>query len=236
MLQGFIEYLEKGRINQALPFLKERMEMHFAEGISLQEHARLEMAISISFNSNASVTSFWVIHNIFSDPDLLEQVREEIYNNAFEAHGTISASKLKSACPLLNSTWRETMRVVAPMSSARIVLEDTILADTYLLRKGSVVQIAGTALHSDTEVWGPDAGTFNPRRFYHNWNGTKTTKDGDVSDSKAKTVHPAAYGFFGGGTSLCPGRHFAQMEITSLAAILAMGFGMQPVSGAERVE
>jgi cytochrome P450 len=216
-VKGWIEYGEKGRHAQAVPFLQERLKMHQAEGISMDEHARLEHTISFGFVSNAAITSFWMINNIFGRPELLQEIREEIYTNAFEAPGTISSTKLKESCPLLNSVWRETMRLIAPNTSARMVLEDTILADTYLLRKGNVVQIAGGVLHFDTDIWGPDAASFNPRRFFYNWNGTKTNAD---------TVHSAAFRVFGGGTSLCPGRHFAQMEVTGLAAVLVMGFDM----------
>jgi cytochrome P450 len=230
-VKGWIEYTEKGRHSQAQPFLQERIKMHYAEGISPYEHARLEHTISFGFLSNAAITSFWIINNIYSRPELLQQIREEIYTNAFEAPGTIYSSKLKTACPLLNSTWRETMRLIAPMTSARVVLEDTMLADNYLLRKGNVVQIAGGVLHADTDIWGPDAESFNARRFYYNWNGTKTNADGSISDKKENAVHPAAFRVFGGGTSLCPGRHFAQMEVTGLAAVLTMGFDMEPVEG-----
>lgn len=235
-VKGFLEYTKKGLHREALPFLRERMQLHFADGISEEEHARLEMAISFAFNSNAGITTFWVVNNIFSRPELLAQIREEVYNNAFEAPGIISSSKLKEACPLLTSTWRETMRLIAPMTSARVVLEDTILAGTYFLRKGSVIQVAGGVLHSDTEIWGPDASSFNPRRFYYSMNGTKATADGSIVDSKSNIVHPAAFRGFGGGISLCPGRHFAQIEITTLAAVLVLGFDMQPVHGSDKVQ
>ncbi|KAH7413760.1 cytochrome P450 [Phaeosphaeria sp. MPI-PUGE-AT-0046c] len=231
-VQGFLEYTENGLHSEAQPFLAERRDMHFEGGITPVEHARLEMGIAIGFNSNASVTSFWVVNNVFANATLLEQIREEIYNNAFEAPATIYSSRIRDSCPLINSVWRETMRHIAPMTSARVVLEDTILSDTYLLRKGNVVQIAGAAVHFDENIWGPDAASFNPHRFVHNWNGVKS---GVPVDSKASAVHPAAYRCFGGGTSLCPGRHFAQMEITSLAAVLAMGFDFEPLRGQEKV-
>lgn len=235
-VKGFTEYTRKGLHSEAAHFLRNRREIFKKDGISDSEHARLEVGISFGFNSNAGITAFWMMNNIFSRPELLAEIREEVYNNAFEAPGTISASKLKDSCPLLNSAWRETMRFIAPLTSARYVLEDTILADTYLLRKGSVVQIAGGVLHSDTDIWGPDAASFNPRRFYYNTNGTKADADGNVGDSKANAVHPAAFRGFGGGTSMCPGRHFAQIEITTLAAVLALGFDIVAPKGMDKVE
>ncbi|KAH7071345.1 cytochrome P450 [Paraphoma chrysanthemicola] len=230
-VNGFHEYTKKGLHDEAVAFIKSRRDMHFEDGISPYEHARLEMGMAFAFNSNASITTFWVLNNISSRPDLLSEIRNEIQGNAFHAPDTISAADLRDKCPLLNSVWRETMRLIAPMTSARIVLEDTILADTYLLRKGSVVQIAGGVLHSDTEIWGPDASSFNARRFYHHANGTKTNASGNIVDEKASVVHPAAWRAFGGGVSLCPGRHFAQLEVVSLVAVYVMGFELQPVGG-----
>ncbi|KAF2023684.1 cytochrome P450 [Setomelanomma holmii] len=184
-VQGFLKYTNK-------------------EGISEYKHARLELGMSFAFNSNAGIASFWVLNNIFSRPDLPVELRDEVRKNAIEAPNTISASKLRDECPLLNSVWRKT--------------------------------IAGGVLHSDTEIWGPDASTFNARRFYYTPNGTKTDASGNVVDDTASIVHPAACRGFGGGMSLCPGRHFAQMEVISLAAVFALRFDMQPVTGVGKVK
>ncbi|KAF2125356.1 cytochrome P450 [Dothidotthia symphoricarpi CBS 119687] len=235
-VKGFVEYFENGRGNQALTMLQDRKKMHEDEGISLYEHCRLEMAFSFAISSNAGITSFWVVNNIFSRPELVSQIREEISANALVAPGTISASRLKDSCPLLSSVYRETMRITAPMASARFVLEDTILADTYLLRKNTTVQIAGGVMHADGDIWGPDVSSFNARRFMHNLNGSKSNADGSVPEGKANAIHPAAFRAFGGGSSLCPGRHFAQAEISGLVALLVLGFDLLPVEGAQKVQ
>ncbi len=233
---GFLEYLEAGRISEAREIIQARQRAHEAYGISITEQARFEIVFAFAVNSNAGITSFWTVNNLFSRPDLLRQVREEIEANALEAPGTISWRKLRDGCPLLNSVYRESSRLVSPMTSARLVLEDTVLADTYLLRKGAVVQIAGGVMHFDGNIWGPDAASFNPHRFLYTPSGTKADASGNVTDSKANTVHPAAFRAFGGGVSLCPGRHFAQMEILSLTALMAMMFEMKPVKAREKVE
>jgi cytochrome P450 len=210
-VKGFIEYLEKGREKGAYQIITDRKALHDAEGIAIPDQARLEVGLSFAFNSNASITIFWVLNNIFSRPDLVAEIREEIREHALVGPSTISFTQLKQACPLLNSVYRESMRLVAPMTSARFVLEDTIIADT--------------------DVWGPDAASFNARRFLYNLNGTKSNADGSISDGKSNQVHPAAFRCFGGGVSYCPGRHFAQMEIISLTALLVYGFELLPQVG-----
>ncbi|KAF1363570.1 cytochrome P450 [Lizonia empirigonia] len=197
----------------------------------INERARLDVAMSLGFNVNASGTTFWVVNNIFSRPELLSQIREEIRMNALVDHGVLSADCLRQACPRLNSVYRETMRLYVPSISARLVHEDTILADTWLLRKDAIVQLAGSVLHHDPEIWGPDVDSFNPDRFLYSMHGSKSLPDGTIPEGKAHFVHPAAFRSFGGGASLCPGRHFAHMEILGLAAVLIMGFDIEPIGG-----
>ncbi|KAF2462769.1 cytochrome P450 [Lindgomyces ingoldianus] len=236
---GFVDYIEKGRINQAYCLLQERNKLHDTFGISTSEKARLEMGIAFGFNSNASITTFWVLNNIFSRPDLLAEIRQEVESNALVSPDTISYTCLKNSCPLLNSVMRETLRMTSPMLTPRFVTADTIIADTYLLRAGSVVQIAGGVLHTSTSTWGPDATSFNPHRFLHTPSGTRSSPSGAIpnpsSSSKDDAVNPAAFRAFGGGLHLCPGRYFAQMEIASLAAVMAMAFDFEPPEGQERV-
>jgi cytochrome P450 len=235
-VKGFEKYAAEGGYKDAYGLVQNRKALHEDVGISPHEHARLELGLCFGFNSNASITTFWVLNNIFSRPALLAEVREEIEKNAIVAPGTISFPQLRDNCPLLNSIYKETMRLTAPMMSARMVHEDTLIADTFLLRKGAVVQIAGGILHQDVSIWGPDVSSFNPRRFQHNWNGSKTDSDGNVSDKKADQVHASAFRGFGGGASLCPGRFIAQMEIISLSAAVVCAFEMVAPQGKHEVE
>jgi cytochrome P450 len=235
-VQGFEKYAAEGGYNDAYVLVQDRKALHKDIGISTHEHARLELGLCFGFNSNASIITFWVLNNIFSRPALLAEVRGEIEKNAMIAPGTISFPRLRDDCPLLNSIYKETMRETAHMMSARKVHEDTLIADTFLLRKGAVVQIAGGILHQDPTIWGPDVSSFNPRRFQNNWNGSKTDSDGKVSDEKSHQVHASAFRGFGGGSSLCPGRFIAQMEIISLTAAVVCAFEMVTPQGKHEVE
>lgn len=235
-VKGFERYAAAGGYTGASPLIQERSRMHESHGITGSEHARLELGLCFGFNSNASITTFWVIDTIFSQPKLLAEIRKEVEDNAIVAPGVISFPALRDSCSLLSSTYKEVMRITAPMTSARMVLEDTLIDDTYLLRKGSVVQIAGAVMHRDAAIWGADVSSFNPRRFQSNWNGSKTDLNGNLSTAKADQVHPAAFRGFGGGASLCPGRYVAQMEIISLTAALVCGFDMAPPQSMKAVD
>lgn len=236
MFRGFLEYLEHKRQEKASFFVQERIRFHEEANIPLRENARSEVGMLFGAIANGGITTFWVFNNILSRPQLLSQLREEISAKALSMDsssqtGTISFEALKSSCPLLNSIFKETIRLVAPMTSARLVAKDTIVADTYLLRANSVIQVAGGVIHEDASIWGPDVASFNPRRFIDSPHGTKT----GPMESQKKTVHPAAWRGFGGGLVYCPGRHFAQSEIFSLVAVLVLGWEFAPITGEEKI-
>jgi cytochrome P450 len=46
-------------------------------------------------------------------------------------------------------------------------------------------------------------------------------------------IHPAAFRGFGGGKTLCPGRHFATNEILLFTALIVHGFDITPLEGDE---
>ena len=107
--------------------------------------------------------------------------------------------------------------------SSRAVLEDTLLNDIYLLKKGSVVQIPARIMHNDSSIWGPDADTFNGRRFLPS-NTQKLTRE-------QKKAQKTGFIPFGGGVVLCPGRHFATTEVLGVAAAMVMGCEMTMADG-----
>ncbi|KAK3945607.1 cytochrome P450 [Diplogelasinospora grovesii] len=44
-------------------------------------------------------------------------------------------------------------------------------------------------------------------------------------------VHPAAFRAFGGGKTLCPGRHFATNEILAFVSMIVLAFDLEPADG-----
>lgn len=98
--------------------------------------------------------------------------------------------------------------------------------------------IPAASLHSDPAVWGPTAGDFKPSRFIkksfrpqpNNHIFTDAAGPNNLAKSQNRVPH-GAFRVFGGGTSLCPGRHFASTELLAIVAMLIMRFEMDPVDG-----
>ena len=179
-------------------------------GASNAQMGRFEIGDAIGILVNATPTYFWTLCHIYSDPQLLEDIREELAKfmktESTQVGDTrkhiLDINTLQDACPLLVSTYREVLRLRTQSSTSRWVTQDTLLNDRYLLKKDSVVLIPGAIIHADP-IWGPDAKEFNPRRFM------------GKSDVKA-----GANRTWGGGQTLCPGRFFATAEITCSVAMM----------------
>lgn len=82
---------------------------------------------------------------------------------------TIDITKFDSHAPVLVSSYRETIRLVNSQVGTRRAIADTVISDgkkSYLLRKGSDVQMPSGVPQTSTTIWGPNASDFDARRFF----------------------------------------------------------------------
>jgi hypothetical protein len=233
ILEGLVEYVQKERYKKASTIIQQRVSINLKHGITPEFAGHGELIMLFAIVGNAIPTTFWLLANLFSRPELLEEVRGEIERAVVVMKGedgverrTIHVDMLKSVAPVLTSCFRETLRMVANLTSVRWILEDTMIADKYLLKKDSIVQVASGVIHMDEKIWGEDAGEFNARRFMSASEMEKT-----ATVPLPKNVPSAAFRAFGGGSVICPGRHFAQSEIVGFAAAVVMGFDFEGPGG-----
>ena len=225
---GFHEYFEKytaeGTGSSAFTLLRHKINTKY--NVTPWNAARLEIGILLGFLANTLPSIFYMLVHIFHDPELLRQVRSELESKCVETSldGTrriLKVSTMQRQCSLLQATFKEVLRHHALGSSVRYVREDMHLDGKYLLKEGMVVQVPMAVLHKDRSVWGEDSQYFRPTRFL---------KSADGPDRELKP-NPIAFRPFGGGTSLCPGRHLATLQITALTALMVLRFDMEPVNG-----
>ncbi|KAM7195224.1 putative cytochrome p450 protein [Naviculisporaceae sp. PSN 640] len=234
LANALANYLEEGKWKSASKIVQNRVEIALRHGWTLQQTSRSEVSFLFAGIVNTATTTFWVILQLFassssssSQEGLLSTVRKELEavveeqldetRKTGERKRVLSLDKVKNgtACPTLMAVFRECLRVGSDNYSTRLVKTDTMLAGRYFLKKDSVVQIAGGVMHADERIWGGDAGVFNPGRFL---------------SSSSGNVHPAAFRAFGGGKTLCPGRHFATNEILAFVAMIVLTFDLEPVT------
>ncbi|KAI1111519.1 cytochrome P450 [Nemania sp. NC0429] len=201
--------------------IKAKHDFFSARGIANADIARIEVTGTLALLSNTMPATFWLIYHLYSDTELLNACRAELEQAIQESDGThlIDMACVKNGCPLLFSTFQEVLRCYGIGISTRMVLEDTGLDHQFLVRKGGMVFIPGAGHHHLRSVWGENADEFSARRFLQN-----TGKLGRGYD-------PVAFRAFGGGSTLCPGRHFAATEILAFASFIVLRFDAKPSGG-----
>ncbi|KAF2668892.1 putative cytochrome P450 [Microthyrium microscopicum] len=184
---------------------------------------RIEAAMAFGVLSNSVPTVFWVLLDVFSRPDLLVQLREEIETNAVTIQSRdgkpahiIDLAAIRDSCPHFVSTFQEVLRLRNLSASTRSVVNDIVLDDQYLLKKGSLVQMPSQYFNVRKAVWGDDAKLFDSKRFLSKEVGTGKTR-----------------GFIAFGTTphICPGRHFASGEVLAIAAMVFLRYDMVAING-----
>ncbi|KAK7976546.1 hypothetical protein PG989_015009 [Apiospora arundinis] len=237
LVAALANYLEEGYWeDSASPLVQERIKTALKHGWKLQEIARSELSFLFAGIVNVTTTTFWILLQLYADQLLLAKVRGQIEramtlkwrdHESMWTGRTLSVSGMEIArsstgfdCPELTAVCQECLRLGSDNNSIRLVKEDTLLADTWLLKKGSVVQIAGGVMHSDTSLWGENAASFHPERFL------------PTSDTNEKFwARQNGFRAFGGGKTLCPGRFFAMDQIQAFVIMVVLQFDIEPLAG-----
>ena len=233
IIAAFVKYFEEGSHEQGSLLVKSSYAACAKNDLAIHDIAKVEFSTLFGLLSNTAHCTFWMLHEIFSRPSLLQAIRAELSvakeqvqtssktDNAPDLPSINSPNvfELRTQCPLLFSVFQETLRTRSTGASILEVRKDIWLDDDrYLLKKGSMVQMPFAAIHDDQDIWGTNAREFHPDRF------VKQPR------SENKPIHgKGGFRGFGGGTTLCPGRHFATMTITSVVALMVMRFDLEPM-------
>ncbi|KAI2622461.1 cytochrome P450 [Hypoxylon sp. NC1633] len=203
MVKAFERYFEKGSYDQGSDLIKARVKINNDFGIIMKETAKIELGGIVAILANTLPGAFWMVYHICSNPAVLRDVKAELY--------------VKSSCLILLSTFKEMMRVNSSSTATRIAIEDHLLDGKHFLKKGSTIMMPAVVQHTDSSIWGDSIEEFNHMRF--------------VRQPSAKRTNPVAFRGFSGGTTLCPGRHFASTEILMFSALLVLRLDIHPVDG-----
>ncbi|KJZ72490.1 hypothetical protein HIM_08159 [Hirsutella minnesotensis 3608] len=220
--KAFEAYYRAGGLKQASALAQNRYQAEFNNNLPLEDIARYEVGGSIALLVNTVPAAFWTILLLYACPGLVEQIRQEIdacIETTVESGAQVKSldiTTLKENCPLLLSAFQETLRYCSMGTSVREVVQDTQLGQ-WLLKKGAMLQVPSRVIHQDATLWGDDVAEFNPRRF--------------LVEEKHKRPRDICFRAFGGGKTLCPGRHFATDEILTVVAVFISKIDMSPVGG-----
>ncbi|KAI0005246.1 putative 25-hydroxycholesterol 7-alpha-hydroxylase [Xylariaceae sp. FL0662B] len=222
LVKSFAKYYRDGSYKQGSAYIQQFTKHCIDQRMPEADIPRLLLGTVFNNVANTSPSAFWVIYRIFSDPVVLQDCRNEVrqaIQDDPEGASTIDLSFILNSCPILLSTYHEVFRYHGMANSVRVVSEDHMLDNRYLVKKGGLIMMSARAQHSNPAVWGENVDQFYHKRFMKQRGGGN------------KRLSAVAFRGFGGGTTLCPGRHFATSEILLLAALLLLRFDIEPAGG-----
>ncbi|KAM0354331.1 hypothetical protein ACHAPU_001375 [Fusarium lateritium] len=224
LVDAFLKYLNDNGLDTACSFIKELSGLGIRRGLSNENNARALLGSILAIVGNTIPTTFWLLISIFSRPELLDKIRSELEATLEEPSCrtgiSLDYTAIRERCPVFMSTYDEVLRMTSGVATVRYTNEDTLIQDRWLLKKGAQVQMPTAFIHADPTTWGADADVFDHTRFLKS----------KVLTKEQKTRRAAAFRPFGGGNTLCPGRHFASYEVLTFVGSVLLGFDMTPTT------
>ncbi|KAK5993560.1 Cytochrome P450 monooxygenase calL-like protein [Cladobotryum mycophilum] len=212
------------------------------DGMDDDAKASEDFGVIWSATRNSVVAAFWTVLEIFRDAKLLAKVREEV-ESCRTTTGSGFDINLLLEKPLLQSIYSEVLRLRVHMLIPRIPHYEDLHINEWVIPMGKMLVISSTVAHMDGEVWNAGANnehpldTFWAERFlkYENIPGSGPRKS-DIKGPRGANPGKAVYAIedvegswipYGGGTRICPGRHFAKRDIIFTAAVMVTYFDIE---------
>jgi cytochrome P450 len=220
IVEAFNDYFVNRSHKQGSAFVQAHYQHKVDQGATGKDIARFEIGGIVAILSNTIPAAFWVLYHSISDNNVLDECRKEILA-CCKIDGdtcTINITEVKASCSILISILKEALRFHGIGTSVRVVTQDHLLDGKYLLKKGGIVMIPGVVQHTSIPAFGGNVGEFEHKRF--------------VRSSERKRPTAIAFRGFGGGSTLCPSRHFASTEVLTFVALMIVRFDFEPTKGA----
>ena len=198
---------------------RRRMCRELAAEFSRYDEASFMAGLLFASLTNSVPMTTWVLAMLFTHPDAMHAVSEELSStlpvralDEEEGEEDRWTRQQLAACRVTMSAIDETLRMTVSPSPMRVALADTTISSTtgttYRIRKGDTVAIVAALTHADGRVFA------DPERYHFD----RFLSPEPLTLEGQKVPH--ALMPFGGGVSLCPGRHWAKNEILAFVAMI----------------
>ena len=212
-----------------------------------------DLGLMFAANSNAIPSVGWMALHTLMDPSLTERVRKEVETCILPSEGgakdrpRFDFVKL-TASPLLQSIYAETLRLYIANLVTRTPIGSDMRIGRWRFPQGRIIFLNSTMLGQAPQVWNagtpddphpldefwadrfivypdnPNSGPQNPSVPRDEKRRAEDGRDGPYFTTRGLS---GAWIPYGGGTAMCPGRHFAKNEIIGSLAILVTLFDIE---------
>ena len=179
---------------------------------------------------NTNQTTFWVLANLIHQPEAEAAIKTEL-DEVLGKDGSFSTDPAELRDQLhrlvkLDSAINEVLRFHSTGFTSRIAAENLCLSvgdEKFNVRKNDFFLVNSPCIHMNPDIFGDDVGVYRWDRFLTD----DKTRPRRFTDAKTGQAVPHPLVAFGGGVSLCPGRHFARDEMRLTAATILRAFDIQ---------
>lgn len=170
----------------------------------------------VAGHETTTMLGAWVLYLLAGHPDYRARVHAEIDAVLGPAGSPLTFDGIK-ATPVLGNAVKEAGRLESPVAVLPRGVVEPVEFGGYLVPAGTQVRLAIAATHRLPAIFqNPDC--FDPDRF------------AAPRDEEKRT--PYALSTFGGGSRICIGINFAQIEVKALAAQVLRRYHLEPLPGA----
>ncbi|PKK77878.1 cytochrome P450 [Rhizophagus irregularis] len=175
------------------------------------------MTFLFAGHETVGISTCWALYSLAQHPHEQDSLREELVK-AFPDKSKFNPTYDDiNSLEYLNCVVKESLRLNPPASTiVRTNLKDEVM-ENYFIPKNTEISLGILALHKSTEVWGPTADNFDPKR----WLDTSLTKN----------VSNLNYLPFLTGPRNCIGSKVALTEFKVLLSMLIRNFVFKPIEG-----
>ncbi|KAK5988252.1 Cytochrome P450 monooxygenase -like protein [Cladobotryum mycophilum] len=140
-----------------------------------------------------------IIYHLVTNPTAYQRIQEEL--DRAQSGGT--------ACI------KESLRVFTPFASSlpRVAGKDGVTIGSCTFPPGTVLSLHPWVIHHSKELWGPDAGQYNPERWFTE----------DIATRERYLIS------FSAGYSSCPGQNMARIQLSKLTATIMRDYDIRLV-------
>ncbi|PKC13456.1 cytochrome P450 [Rhizophagus irregularis] len=173
------------------------------------------MTFLVTGHETTSATTCWALYLLAQHPHEQDLLREELVKVIPDkSNFNLSYDEINSL-EYLNCVIKETLRMCTPVSIiSRTNLKDEVFGK-YFIPKNSEIFIGISAFQKSSEIWGPTADNFDPKRWLN----------------PSLNVTNLNYSPFLGGPRGCIGNKLALAEMKIMLGMLIRNFVFQPIEG-----
>jgi cytochrome P450 len=212
---------KRQRLANKEPMQPDIISVALASGGFTDEMLVNNMMTFLAAGHETTASAFqWAVYQLCQKKDIQERLRKEIHEHISSLDNPeqpITADVIDNM-PYLHAVCQETLRLWSPVPlTLRLAAHDTTLQG-HFIPKDTVVILAPWAVNLSTDLWGPDAGEFNPDR----WTAPGQANAGGAVSNYAMLT-------FLHGPRSCIGSKFAVAEFACLLAAFFGNFEVEMV-------